>query len=258
MIPVYLLFFYCLYFLIILLVLFFKPYPFSKSYTATGIFLNIYSDYKNSMMVFMPYNTYNYARKKIKETDFDFTDGVLSDYIKGSGHDDNKKVLAVKSNEPIYNNYPQCNFTMPKVSEFLTITHNNLDNNKYEIIFNFKINHTACIDAVYININCEDCVEKMNGKEKSDDDYNDYRKNMLLIRIGKENINDTNLPDFICETRFILNVKKFSYFLFLNTKKNTNDYLKFLESFGEASVNFGQYFVSDTLYKYEEEYNPDN
>ena len=95
----------------------------------------------------------------------------------------------------------------------------------------------------------------MNGRQKSKEDY---RKNMLLIRVGKENITDTNLPDFICETKYILKVRKFRYHLFLNTKKNTNDYLKFLESFGEASVNFGQFFVSDTLYKYEEEYNPEN
>ena len=254
MIAVYLLFFYCLYFLIILLVLFFKPYPYSKSYTVTGIFFNIYSDYKNSMMVFMPYVGYNYAKKNIKETDYDFKEGNLSDYIKGSGHGEDK-VLAVKSNEPINNNNPQCNFTMPNVSEFLTITYNNINNNKYEFIFQFNITHTACIDAIYLNINCEDCVEEMNGNKKKKENR---RKNMLLIRFGKENITDANLPDFNVETKFILNVKKFSYYLFLNTKKNTKDYLKFLESFGEASVNFGQFLVSDTLYKYEEEYIPDN
>ena len=143
MIPVYLLFFYCLYFLIILLVLFLKPYPFSKSYTAAGIFLNIYSDYKNSMMVFIPGNGYNYAKKNIEKTNYNFTEGVLSDYLKGSGYGDNSKVLAVKSNEPIIDNNPQCNFTMPNVSEFLTITYNNISNNEYEFIFKFNINHTT-------------------------------------------------------------------------------------------------------------------
>ena len=251
--PVYLLFFYCLYFLVILLVLFLKPYPFSKTYTSLGTFLNIYEDYQNSTMVFIPMNAYNYAKKSIKETDYVFTEGKLGDYIKGSGYDDNSKVLAVKSNEPINNNNPQCIFTMPKVSEFLTVTSKNLGNNKYEVIFNFNINHATCIDAVYLNIDCEDCIEEMNGNknEKTENSIN-----MLLIKVGKEKIVDANLPDFTCETKFILNVEKFSYYLFLNTKKNSKDYLKFLESFGEASCNLGQFFVSDTLYKYKEEYKP--
>ena len=49
-------------------------------------------------------------------------------------------------------------------------------------------------------------------------------------------------------------MKEFKYILLLNTKKNSKDYLKFLESFWEASVNIGQYSPCDTLYKYEEEY----
>ena len=82
---------------------------------------------------------------------------------------------------------------------------------------------------------------------------------MLLIRVGtNETIIDANIPDFICETKLTLNVNKFSYYLFLNTKKNSKDYLKFLESFGEASVNFGQGGVSDTLYNYVEKYNSEN
>ena len=69
-ISVYLLIFYVLFFLVILLILFLKPFPYSKSYTIIGTFLNIYKDYQNSTMVFLPKNGYNYARKYIKKSGF--------------------------------------------------------------------------------------------------------------------------------------------------------------------------------------------
>ena len=53
-------------------------------------------------------------------------------------------------------------------------------------------------------------------------------------------------------------MNEFSYSLLLNTNKNSKDYLKFLDSFGEASVNFGDFSPSDTIYKYESYYKPLN
>ena len=38
--------------------------------------------------------------------------------------------------------------------------------------------------------------------------------------------------------------------------KNSKDYLKFLDSFGEASVNCRSTLPSDTIYKYETNYKP--
>ena len=51
-----------------------------------------------------------------------------------------------------------------------------------------------------------------------------------------------------------LNITEFKYTLLLNTKKNSKEYLKFLESFGEASVNFATSLPADTVYKYEGNY----
>ena len=75
------------------------------------------------------------------------------------------------------------------------------------------------------------------------------------MTFGKERIIDDSLPDFNTQTNMTLNVTEFKYTLLLNTKKNSKDYLKFLESFGEASVNFATSFSpADAVYKYEDNY----
>ena len=253
-ISVYLLLFYFVYFLIILLVLFLKPFPYSKSYTVLGVFLNIYKDKENSTMVFMPFiGGYNYAKKYIKESDYksNFNEGEINDYLKGTPY--KGKVFAVKSKENININNPKCNFTMPDIKEILNITYNNITNNKYEFNFNINISKGACIDGVYLFIHCNECVKEVNGKEKPDLWEGNY---FLLIRVGKEKIDDNKLPDFISQSKIILNVNEFNYSLLLNTKKNSKDYLKFLDSFGEASVNIGQSLPSDTVYNYEAKFKP--
>ena len=252
--PVYLLFFYLLYILVILLTLFLKPFPYSKSYTIIGAFLNVYTDAQNSTMIFMPYNSYNYPKKYIKESGLSFTEGEMKDYLDGTEHEG--KIFAVKSKEAININNPKCVFDMPEISKIMKITYNITTNNKYKFYFNINISNIACIEGVYLYIKCKDCVEEINGIANDKSNY--YKNNVLLIRPGKEKITNDSLPDFITETNMILNVKEFKYILLLNTKKNSKDYLKFLESFGEASVNIGQFAPCDTLYKYEEEYKSGN
>ena len=251
---VYLLLFYLLYFLVILLILFLKPFPYSKSYTVNGVFLNIYKDIENSTMVFMPFGGgYNYAKKYIKESDYksNFKEGEINDYLEVDSY--KGKAFTVKSKENINVNNPQCIFTIPNIEEILNITYSNITNNKYEFNFNINISKDACIDLVYLYIYCNECVEEVNGKEKPKDYEGNYT---LLIRVGKKEIIDNKLPNFIAETKMILNVNEFNYSLLLNTKKNSKDYLKFLDSFGEASVNFGQSKPADTVYKYEAKYKP--
>ena len=204
-------------------------------------------------MVFLPKNGYNYARKYIEKSGFNFEEGDINNYLNGTEHEG--KVFAVKSNESISVNNPQCNFNMPEISNILKITHKNSTNNKYEFNFKINISKKACIDAVYLYIHCEDCIEKTNGQENTNKSRDKQRaKSGFLIRVGKKEITDDSLPDFISETNMTLNVNEFKYSLLLNTKKNSKDYLKFLEFFGEASVNFGKYSPADTIYKYDGNY----
>lgn len=250
-IPVYISFFYFLYFLVLLLILFLKPYPYSSNYTLPGVFFNIYDDYQNSTMIFYPSQGYNYAKKYIKESGYTFIEGDIKDYLNCDGYEG--KVFAVKSKESISENNPQCNFTMPHISNILNITlYNNNNDNLYEFDLKINIAKSYCIDAVYLYMLCDNCVQKVNGKIFEFKD--DTKKKFLLIRIGKEEILDNELQDFISETKMILNVSEFNYTLLLNTMKNSKDYLKFLESFGEASVNFRKSRASDTVYKYEEKF----
>jgi hypothetical protein len=249
--PVYLLFFYLLYFISILLVLFLKPYPFDKSYTVIGDFFNIYTDTQNSTMIFSPFNGYNYAKKYAKKNSLNFIEENITEFLKGTEF--NSKVFAVKSQESINTNNPECNFNMPDISEIMKIEYINISDNKYEFKFNINISNTSCIDLIYLYIHCDNCVEKVNGINKESEKH---KVNVLLIRSGKKEINDQYISDFITETNMILNVNEFNYTLLLNTMKNSKDYLKFLDSFGEASVNCRSTLPSDTIYKYETNYKP--
>ena len=251
-IPLYLLLFYLLYFIVFLLILLLKPYPYSSSYTAPGVFYNIYNDYQNSTMIFLPYHGYNYAKKNIKKSVFKslFEEKDLAEYLKGT--ESKGKVFAVKSKEPINENNKQCNFTMPDISKIINVTYYKNSDNLYDVNFKINIEKEACIIAVYLYINCNNCVQKFNGKIKENKD--NINKVGFLIRIGKEEITNTALPDFNSESNMILTENEFDYIVLLSTMKNSKDYLKFLESFGEASVNFRKYPPSDTLYKYEGKY----
>ena len=249
--PVYLLFFYLLYFISILLVLFLKPYPFDKSYTVIGDFFNIYTDMQNSTMIFSPFNGYNYAKKYAKKNGLNFIEENITEFLKGTEY--NSKVFAVKSQESININNPECNFNMPDISEIMKIEYINISDNKYEFKFNINISNTSCIDLIYLYIHCDNCVEKVNGINKKSEKH---KVNVLLIRSGKKEINDQYISDFITETNMILNINEFNYTLLLNTMKNSKNYLKFLDSFGEASVNCRGTSPSDTIYKYDKNYKP--
>ena len=92
----------------------------------------------------------------------------------------------------------------------------------------------------------------MNDKIASEKNYKDI---LLRIKHGKTEIVDLELPDFITESNIVVNVTSFTYSVLLNTKKSSKDYLKFLESFGEGSVNFANTYPRDTLYRYDGIYN---
>ena len=259
-IPVYLLLFYIIYILTLILIIFFKPSPFSKSYTVRGTFFNIYKDSQNSSMIFLPnYNGYNYAQKHIKDSKYKskFREEDITNYI---NEEYKGKAFVVDSNEFLSeNNGNKCDFTMLPLSEIITISNHTIsdrDNKEYNFTFNFNIKNTSCIDSVYLYINCDKCILKVNNLDYQYKDSGVGDKNSLLIRIGKNEINNSIMPDFITKSNFILNTNKFQYNIYLNTMKNSKDYLTFLESFGEATCNARSSHISDTIFKYEGSYPP--
>ena len=252
-IPLYLLFFYLLYFLILLLILFLKPYPYSSNYVLRGAFYNIYTSPNNSKMIFLPFNGYNYAKKNIKEKQITFSEDTIEKYL---GHNDysENKVFVVDSNEPITNNNKQCTLIITNVSdifEISKISENSVDNdNLYDFQFKLHIDKEACIDSVYFYIRCDKCIKKVNAINRDEENYNGY----LLIRVGKKEIDDSNLIDFYTEFNMTLSVKEFNYYLLLNTMKNTKDYLNFLNYFGDASCNARSTRISDTIFKFDSKF----
>jgi hypothetical protein len=120
-IPVYLFFIYILYFITLLLILFLKPYPFSKSYILTGHFLNVYNDSQNSTMIFHPhYGGFNYAKKHIMESEFKdkFREVNVEDYV---DFDMMGKSFAVDSNSPLFEYNVQQYIEKPNLTQIINV-----------------------------------------------------------------------------------------------------------------------------------------
>ena len=257
-IPVYLFFLYDLYFLILLLILFFKPAPFSEDYVLRGTFLNVYKSSNSSTMLFFPQTIgYNFAKKKLKDSDFKnvFKEESISNYIYSEYQDYDCTVFAVDSNENLSENNQECDFSMPNINEIVDLNyHNNTAKDRYDFTFSFNIPNKYCIDSLYLYIHCDDCIIEANGKTYDDRLKKLATKRKIFLKVGKKEIkgkNDTSLADIITKTNFVLNTNNFKYSLYLVTMKNSKDYLKFMDSFGEAICNARSTMISDTIFKYE-------
>ena len=255
-IPVLLMMIYIIYPLVILIILLLKPYPYSKNYILRGTFLNVFKENsKTSSMIFLPSNGYNYAKKNIKKSAKfnninevkNITEIVSLDYF--------EKVFSYESNDNnigIFNG--KCkNIKMPE-NDFIHIELlQNYSNGTYEFNFNINITNDSCIDFAYIYIRCSDCVKKVNhipidySKKK-------YASYDVLLKVGKKDIIDDYLPDFIANTNFTLSTNNFNYTIALNTMEITKEYYEFLDAFGEAACNAKSQRPADTIFVYDKSY----
>ena len=239
---------YLIYIIILNIILYCKPYPYSKDYTIRGIFLHVIRDNNDSSLLMLTSNGYNYAKKFLEKSNFtNFKEEDINKYLdigySGKAFIVNTNDTKIKS----YNKY--CNEAMPQLDFSEIITPYNNSDGTFDFNFRFNLANTSCIDAVYIYIFCHNCIKKINGKKYINEDNCFYNE---LLRVGKEIINDDNLPDFTIETNFTLSEYNFEYTVLLNSMKNTEKYGEYLNSFGEASVNARKLiFVSDTVFKYE-------
>ena len=102
---------------------------------------------------------------------------------------------------------------MPQLEFSKLINPYNNSDGTFDFNFRFNLANTSCIDAVYIYIFCHNCIKKINGKKYINEDNCFYNE---LLRVGKEIINDDNLPDFTIETNFTLSEYNFEYTVLLN------------------------------------------
>lgn len=206
-------------------------------------------------MIFATNNGYNYAKNNIKKTNYNFKEVKdISNIIKVGYSGKGFIVNSTDKYIGIFND--KCNnISIPK-DNFYNIDYIGESSNGtlFEFQFNFNISNISCIDAVYIYIRCRECVKKVNGIEfntiKNDNPFHD-----LLIKVGKKEIIDDSLPNFVISSNFTLETKKFNYTIILNTMQITKDYYNFLDSFGEASCNSKSQYVSDTLFLYDGYFN---
>ena len=247
LIPLFLKVIYILYPLILLIILFFKPYPYSKNYTVRGRFFHVIKKNNDSTMIFLTTNGYNYAKKNIKKSKFSkFKEEEITKYLNIglSG-----KAFVYDTNDTNIKSYDKiCNSLMPELNFSKIIIAKNNSEGTFDYTFKFSLSNTSCIDAIYIYFHCTNCIIKINGNPYKKED-NKYQN--TLLRVGKPIINDDYLPHFIIDTNLTLNTYNFKYTVLLNTMKNSEIYQDYLNSFGEASCNAKSMSVSDTVFKYE-------
>lgn len=231
------------------IILYCKPYPYSKDYVIRGIFLHVIRGNNDSSLLFLTSNGYSYAKKYLEKSNFtNFKEEDVHNYLE-IGY--SGKAFIVETNDAkikSYNKY--CKDTMPELNFSKIITPYNNSDGTFDFNFRFNITNSSCIDGIYIYIFCNNnCIKKINGKNYKNEDNCLYN---VLLRVGKEIINDDNLPDFTIETNFTLSEYNFEYTVLLNSMKNSEKYEEYLNSFGEASVNARKInIVSDTVFKYE-------
>ena len=203
-------------------------------------------------MIFTTKNGYNYAKKYITKSNYNFKEEKDFSNIIKLGL--SEKSFIVKSKDKyigIFNN--KCNnISIPK-KNFYSIDYLGESSNGtlFDFQFNFNISNTSCINIAYIYIRCNECVKKVNGYifNKEENPFHH-----ISLRVGKKEIIDDDLPNFDISTNFTLNTKSFNYTIILNTMQITKDYYKFLNSFGEASCNSKDSVASDTLFVYDDKY----
>ena len=153
-----------IYILVILLIIFFKPYPYSKDFTLPGAFLNVFTENEtNSKMIFYPFNNnYKYPEKYIKKHYKNFKIEEIAKVLKIGYSGKSFVVESNNSNIGIFND--KCkNISIPDRNAFKLILLNKTSDGLYNYQFNFNIQNNSCINIAYIFIHCKDCIKKIEG-----------------------------------------------------------------------------------------------
>ena len=221
--------FYFVYPIVLIFILIFKDYPFSKNYTNIGEFLNIYEGTKennSSELLFFYSKGKNYIEKNIKNLNIIFKKNYRKVY------NGNAFSLSLK-NKSINNNCEIPNFDI----NIKKIYSNNQSKNNFYIEFN---NVPRCINAIYLYIGCynniidldekTDCIIKGNNISLT------KPQSFLQYRIGRKNLNEPLSKDTKIGGYFTLKTSSFNYTVLYNTININKEFHDFIYSFGEGSI----------------------
>ena len=216
--------------IIIIFIIIFKPYPYSINYTLKGEFIEIFEENKTgAQFLFYPYKGIDYLKKYSKNNE----NIKYENYTYNSINKKGNVFLLDASDEKV-----PCSFEDTKIE--------NISENHMEIHLKFSNINSSCINAIFIFINCSNCVKEGNGiKYISKKDKNHY---MMRLYVGK-NKNDSVNDLREIETKIKVNTTNYTMDIIYNSKITSPKFLEFLNSFGESTVNY-QYskVINDVLY----------
>ena len=161
------------------------------------------------------------------------------------------KSFAVDSNSPLFEYDVQQYIEKPNLTQIIkSYTYEKIGDNIYNFTIYFDLSNSFYMDRIIFSIYCSNCVLEINGQKYEAYSPDSETKVRIMIKKGKEKIEDWHLANITTKTNIILNTDKFDYILYLNTMKTSEDYLKFLDSFGEATCKFGSALLSDCFFTY--------
>ncbi len=216
--------------ILILLIIIFKPYPYSEFYTIRGEFMEIFDENNKEVnLIFYPNKGVEYLKKLTKE---------------------NKKLMYYENYTTSFNkngNAFMLNLTEEKFPCEINEKNINFSNKENKLYFKFDNINSTCISAIFIIIDCDKCVIEGNGKKY---DYEKNEKYIMRLRVGKKENEDIYTKREI-DTIIKVNSTNYKIDIIFNSRIVNDNYLNFINSFGESAVTAQKSrSINDLLYIY--------
>ena len=216
--------------ILILLIIIFKPYPYSEFYTIRGEFMEIFDENNKEVnLIFYPNKGVEYLKKLTKE---------------------NKKLMYYENYTTSFNkngNAFMLNLTEEKFPCEINKKNINFSYKENELYFKFDNINSTCISAIFIIIDCDKCVIEGNGKKY---DYEKNEKYIMRLRVGKKE-NEEISTKRVIDTIIKVNSTNYKIDIIFNSRLVNENYLKFINSFGESAITAQKSrSINDLLYIY--------
>ena len=210
--------------ILILLIIIFKPYPYSEFYTIRGEFMEIFDENNKEVnLIFYPNKGVEYLKKLTKE---------------------NKKLMYYDNYTTSFNkngNAFMLNLTEEKFPCEINEKNINFSFKENKLYFKFDNINSTCISAIFIIIDCDKCVIEGNGKKY---DYEKNEKYIMRLRVGKKENEEI-------DTIIKVNSTNYKIDIIFNSRLVNENYLKFINSFGESAITAQKSrSINDLLYIY--------
>ena len=216
--------------ILIILIIIFKPYPYSEFYTIRGEFMEIFDENNKEVnLIFYPNKGIDYLKKLTKE---------------------NKNITYYENYTTSFNKNGNAfilNLTNEKFPCEINKKNIYFSNKENELYFKFDNINSTCISAIFIIIDCDKCVIEGNGKKYN---YEKNEKYIMRLRVGKKENEEINTKREI-DTIIKINSTNYKIDIIFNSRIVNENYLNFINSFGESAITAQKSrIINDLLYIY--------